>query len=63
MDETDTVLNIYDLPRGDFRTRLQFSTPVIFRALSDDGKRLFVLTNDQTAYVIDISTVKIAKAG
>jgi hypothetical protein len=59
---SDTVLNIYDLPTGDFRRRLQFSAPVLFKALSDDGKQLFVLTNDQTAYVIDVSVATLVKA-
>lgn len=52
---SETILNIYDLSTTEFRTRLKFGTHVIYRAFSADGRRLFVLTSDQTAYIIDLS--------
>ena len=52
---SDTILNIYDLATTEFRTRLKFGAPVIFRAFSNDGKKLLVMTSDQMIYVIDLS--------
>jgi hypothetical protein len=52
---SETVLNVYDLSTTEFRSRLKFAAPVASWALSADGKRLFALTTDQTAYVLDLS--------
>lgn len=42
--------------------QFNFSSPVAFARFSEDGKRLFVLTADQTAYVLDVSSLS-APAG
>src|SRR5262249_37361543 len=52
---SERILDVYDLPSTELRNRYKFSTPVIYRRFSPDGKRLFVLTNDQTAYVLDLA--------
>jgi WD40 repeat protein len=48
-------LNLYDLATGKPHQQLKFSTPVAFEKFSPDGKRLFVMTRDQTAYILDLS--------
>jgi hypothetical protein len=54
---SETILNVYDLSTTEFRARLKFGAPVIYRAFSANGKRLFVLTSDQMAYILDLSAV------
>jgi len=44
---------IHDLATMRRQKQLSFTTPVVMASFSADGKRLFVLTADQTAYVID----------
>ncbi len=51
----DKELAIYDLANMQARDRLSFSSPVAFARFSQDGKRLFVLTENHTAYVLDVS--------
>jgi WD40 repeat protein len=48
-------VNLYDLATGNPRRQLTFSTPVAFEKFSPEGKRLFVLTRDQTVYILDVS--------
>jgi WD40 repeat protein len=55
LNPSDQV-NLYDLASGNPRQQLRFSTPVAFEKFSPDGKRLFVLTRDQTAYILDVGT-------
>ena len=50
-------LAIYDLGTMEKRDELVFSNPVSLASFSDDGARLFVLTSNQTAYVIDVSAL------
>ena len=45
-------LTIYDLGSMAKRSQYTFSTPVSMARFSPDGKRLFVLTSNQTAYVL-----------
>ena len=51
---SETIMDIYDLTATSFRSRLKFSTPVIFRAFSQDEKQMFVMTSDQTFYVLNL---------
>jgi len=37
------------------RQELSFSVPISFAQFTLDGKRLFVLTSDQVAYLLDLS--------
>ena len=50
-------LAIYDLGTMEKRDELIFSNPVSLASFSEDGARLFVLTSNQTAYVIDVSAL------
>jgi WD40 repeat protein len=48
-------LTLFDLSTGERRDRFDFSAPVSLAHFSDDGKRLLVLTADQTVYVLDLT--------
>lgn len=48
-------LDIYGLPSLEKKSQLSFSSPISAEAFSEDGKRLFVLTSNQTAYIFDTS--------
>jgi WD40 repeat protein len=50
-------LTVYDLSTMEKRDEFNFNGPVSLTQFSPDGKRLFVLTADQTAYVLDLSQV------
>jgi hypothetical protein len=47
-------LNFYDLATGDVQTGLAFPGSTVFLRFSLDGKKLFVLNSEQTAYVFDV---------
>ncbi len=47
-------LTCYELTNGDSQARLIFGTSAAFARFSSDGKRLFVLSGDQTAYTFDV---------
>ena len=47
---------LYDLSTLEKRAVYRFSSPVVFSSFSADGKRMLVLTNDQTVYTFEIST-------
>ncbi|MGH9940920.1 MAG: M48 family metalloprotease [Pyrinomonadaceae bacterium] len=51
-------LAIYDLTTLDKRDEFVFSSPIAFAQFSPDGKRLLVLTANQTAYVLGIGEAK-----
>jgi WD40 repeat protein len=51
-------LTIYDLATMQKRDQFLFSSPVSLAQFTPDGKRLFVLTASQTAYVLDVATQK-----
>jgi WD40 repeat protein len=48
-------LTVFDLASSEKRDQFTFSGPVSLARFSSDGKRLFVLTADQTAYVLDLA--------
>jgi WD40 repeat protein len=48
-------LALYDLASMELRREYSFSSPVAFKEFSQDGKRLLVLTADQSAYQLDVS--------
>jgi WD40 repeat protein len=50
-------INLYDLPSGNLRREYKFPVSVAYQRFSADGKRLFVLTRDQTAYVLDLTAI------
>ena len=49
-------LAVYDLDSLEKRDELSFSSPISMLRFSQDGRRLFVLTRAQTAYIIDTSS-------
>lgn len=50
-------LAIYDLRTLEKREQFVFSSPVALVRFSEDGRKLFVLTSNQTAYVMDTSSL------
>lgn len=52
------TLEVYDLATLAKRGELVFGTPLAFYQFVDNGSRLFAVTEDQTAYLLDISQAK-----
>jgi hypothetical protein len=50
-------LAVYDLETMEMRDEFTFSSPISMLRFSQDGRRLFVLTASQTAYVLDVSAI------
>ena len=48
-------LDLYELGNPQVKREYQFPTSVAYKTFSSDGKRLFVLTRDQTAYILDLT--------
>jgi tricorn protease-like protein len=48
-------LAVYDFATLKRRDEFAFAHEISFARFSADGQRLFVLTNDQVAYVLDIA--------
>jgi len=55
-------ISLYQLGTGSLQKQLKFSSPVALDRFSADGKRLFVLTRDQTAYILDVAVSPTASA-
>lgn len=53
--QSERILDLYDLENSELRAQYKFSNSVVYRAFSADGRRLFVLTSDQTAYILDLA--------
>lgn len=45
---------VYGLSDSQLRRTYKFPVSIVYKKFSDDGKELFVLTRDQTAYVLDL---------
>ena len=52
----DGEVNVYSLAESQLRRTYKFPVSVAYEKFSADGKRLFVLTRDQTAYVLDLDS-------
>ena len=52
VENGEGLLNLYELTSFAERQQFTFPTRVSFVRFSDDGKRLFVLTADQTVYLL-----------
>ena len=52
----DGEVNVYSLAESQLRRTYKFPVSVAYKKFSPDGKRLFVLTRDQTAYVLDLDS-------
>jgi hypothetical protein len=59
VESEEGKLTIYDLASMRERDQFVFAGPIAFARFSDDGKRLFVLTRSQYAYVLDVSSSAI----
>jgi len=55
-------LVIYDLHTLKQTSDFYFASRISANLFSEDGKRLFVLTNDQTAFILDVSGGSVAPA-
>ena len=51
-------VNVYGLADSQLRRTYQFPVSIAYKKFSPDGKRLFVLTRDQTAYVLDLAAAQ-----
>jgi WD40 repeat protein len=49
-------VNVYRLSDSHLRQSYKFPKSIAYKRFSPDGKRLFVLTRDQTAYVLDLNS-------
>jgi len=47
-------LSVYDLASSQPKQEYIFTDPVSLKRFSPDGKRLFVMTASQTAYILDL---------
>ena len=56
-------VNVYGLADSQLRRTYQFPVSIAYKKFSPDGKRLFVLTRDQTAYVLDLSSTQEPRSG
>jgi WD40 repeat protein len=56
------VLTFYTLPGLEKAGQLVFSSGISYLRFSDDGKRLFVLTENQQAFVFDAAAISAAQA-
>lgn len=57
----DGLMTLYDLEALDKREQFTFPSRISLLRFSDDGKRLFVLTANQTAYIVDATRFTAAK--
>jgi WD40 repeat protein len=57
------AITIYSLPSMEEVGKLVFAHPLVYVKFSKDGKHLFALTNDQSAYFFSTETVISKKAG
>ncbi len=55
VENSSGQLTVYDLATMQKRDEFTFSHPVSLTRFSPDGKKLFVLTANQTAYTLDLS--------
>ena len=52
---SEEEVNVYGLADSQLRRTYKFPVSVAYKKFSPDGKKLFVLTRDQTAYVLDVA--------
>ena len=52
-------LTFYDLRNGEAQSRLVFRAPAAFVRFSLDGKKLFVLSDDQIAHAFDVEKLQV----
>ena len=57
VENGEGLLTLHDLASFEKRQQFTFPSRVSLVRFSDDGKRLFVLTADQTVYLLDVTSV------
>ena len=57
----DGLMTLYDLDSLDKREQFTFPSRISLLRFSEDGKRLFVLTSNQTVYIVDATLFTAAK--
>ena len=57
----DGLMTIYDLDSLDKREQFTFPSRISLLRFSEDGKRLFILTANQTVYIVDTTLFTAAK--
>ncbi|MGI8917266.1 MAG: hypothetical protein ACR2H6_01605 [Pyrinomonadaceae bacterium] len=57
----DGLMTLYDLDSLDKQEQFTFPSRISLLRFSEDGKRLFILTANQTAYVVDATRFMAAK--
>jgi len=55
VSSSESGVLVYGLADSKLRREYRFPVSIAFKKFSTDGKRLFVLTRDQTAYVLDLN--------
>lgn len=55
-DSGKSEITLYDLATAQETRQYMFAEPVAWKVFSADGKRLLVLTTDQTVYLLDMAT-------
>ena len=61
VENGEGLMNLFDLTTFEQREQFTFPTRVSFARFSEDGKRLFVLTANQTVYLLDFSSLPARK--
>jgi hypothetical protein len=56
IDSEAARVKLYDLATSQVLHEYEFPEPVAMKQLSADGKRMLVLTVDQTVYILDVAT-------
>jgi len=62
VETEESVLAVYDLATFEKREQFTFASPVSLTRFSADGKRLFVLTANQTMHHLDLSSIASPKS-
>jgi WD40 repeat protein len=60
VENGEGLLTLHELASFEKREQFTFPSRVSLVRFSDDGKRLFVLTSDQTVYLLDVSSVALS---
>jgi WD40 repeat protein len=62
VENGDGLMTLYDLNTLDKREQFTFPSRISLLRFSEDGKRLFILTANQTVYILDATLFSVAKA-
>lgn len=63
VENGEGLLTLHELASFEKRRQFTFPSRISLVRFSDDGERLFVLTADQTVYLLDISSTALPKPG